>query len=232
MTQQRLKTFLRALFPRVRRNYFDELGSWAELWKRLLTITPRPGATRKRCEAEKEVERACRPDSVRRNAGVTIIRLGDRLPGRSSHLPARSGGPPCAVRRPHACLFDVAPDGVWRAGRVATSAVSSYLTISPLPSVPANRHRLGGVLSVPLSVALGLAACCAWPLASILPCGVRTFLRRRRLRAATGDRPTRSVAHFTTSAPKIADGEPTIGDAVTFCVVPPTLGWSNPDAAA
>lgn len=143
MTQQRLKTFIRALFPRVRRNYFDELGSWAELWKRLLTITPRPGATRKRCEAEKEVERACRPDSVRRNAGVTIIRLGDRLPGRSSHLPARSGGPPCAVRRPHACLFDVAPDGVWRAGRVATSAVSSYLTLSPLPSAPANRQPLG-----------------------------------------------------------------------------------------
>ena len=30
--------------------------------------------------------------------GVTTIRLGDRLPGRSSHLPARSGGPPCGAR--------------------------------------------------------------------------------------------------------------------------------------
>ena len=89
------------------------------------------------------VERVCRPDSVRRRTDVTIIRLGDRLPGRSSHLPARSGEPPCAVRRPRACLFDVAPDGVWRAVRVATSAVSSYLTFSPLPSAPANRRPLG-----------------------------------------------------------------------------------------
>ena len=153
------------------------------------------------------MERACRPDSVRRRTGVTIIRLGGRLPGRSSHLPARSGGPPCAVRRPRACLLDVAPDGVWRAGRVATSAVSSYLTISPLPSAPANRRRLGGVLSVPLSVALGLAACCAWPLASILPCGVRTFLRRRRLRAAASDRPTRSIVDFTTASHRRAGAD-------------------------
>jgi len=90
-----------------------------------------------------KVERVCRPDSVRRRTGVTIIRLGGRLPGRSSHLPARSGEPPCAARRPRACLFDVAPDGVWRAGPVATSAVSSYLAVSPLPSGPADRPPLG-----------------------------------------------------------------------------------------
>jgi len=197
-------------------------------------IGPAPPTAARRApgNAGERVERVCRPDSVRRRTGVTTIRLGGRLPGRSSHLPARSGGPPCAARRPRACLFDVAPDGVWRAGRVATSAVSSYLTLSPLPSVPANRRRLGGVLSVPLSVALGLAACCAWPLASILPCGVRTFLQRRHLRAAASDRPTRSIADFTTSAPKIADGEPAIGDAVTFCVVPPTVRWSNPGTGA
>lgn len=89
------------------------------------------------------VERICRPDSVHRRTGATTIRLGGRLPDRSSHLPARSGGPPCAVRRPRACLFDVAPDGVWHAGPVARSAVSSYLAVSPLPSGPANRPPLG-----------------------------------------------------------------------------------------
>ena len=98
---------------------------------------PMPG------ELARKVERVCRPDSVRRRSGVTTIRLGGRLPGRSSHLPARSGEPPCATRRPRACLFDVAPDGVWRAGPVARPAVSSYLTFSPLPSVPANRQPLG-----------------------------------------------------------------------------------------
>lgn len=104
----------------------------------------RPGASwRPARPAGRKVERVCRPDSVRRRTGVAIIHLGGRLPGRSSHLPARSDGPSCAVRRPRACLLDVAPDGVWRAGRVATSAVSSYLTFSPLPSAPANRPPLG-----------------------------------------------------------------------------------------
>ena len=55
-----------------------------------------PYAQRRRvCEGR---ERVCRPDSVRRRAGATVIRLGDRLPGRSSHPPARSGGPPSASR--------------------------------------------------------------------------------------------------------------------------------------
>ncbi len=43
--------------------------------------------------ARKEGKRACRPDSVCRRAGTTVIRLGGRLPGRSSYLPARSDGP-------------------------------------------------------------------------------------------------------------------------------------------
>ena len=74
-------------------------------------------------------------------AGMTVIPLGDRLPGRSSHLPARSGGPPCRSRGPIACLFGVAPDGVWRAVRVATNAVSSYLAVSPLPDSPTRMHH-------------------------------------------------------------------------------------------
>src|SRR5690606_30212488 len=67
-----------------------------------------------------------------RRTGTTAIHLGDRLPGRSSHLPARLAGP-AFHGEPNACLFGVAPDGVWPAGRVATAAVSSYLAFSPLP---------------------------------------------------------------------------------------------------
>jgi hypothetical protein len=90
-----------------------------------------------------EVERAYRPDSVSRFPGPTVIPLGAQLPARSSHLPARSGGPPCPAQSRVACLFGVAPGGVWRAVRVATNAVSSYLTVSPLPGEPkADLHRL------------------------------------------------------------------------------------------
>ena len=35
--------------------------------------------------------------AVAQQAGVAIIHLGVRLPERSSHRPARSGGPPCAA---------------------------------------------------------------------------------------------------------------------------------------
>lgn len=64
----------------------------------------------------------------------------------------------------------------------------------PFHPYPANRMP-GGFFSVPLSVALGAwmgrrpnkVAYGAWPLASILPAGVRTFLREK-----PGDRPTRS----------------------------------------
>ena len=78
-------------------------------------------------------ERACRPDSVGRFPGLTVIPLGAGLPLRSSHLPARSDGPSLPARSRVACLFGVAPGGVWRAVRVATNAVSSYLAVSPLP---------------------------------------------------------------------------------------------------
>ena len=57
---------------------------------------------------------------------------------------------------------------------VTASAVSSYLAVSPLP-FQANLN-LGGLFSVALSVALGLATYSTQPLAGILPCGARTFL--------------------------------------------------------
>ena len=57
---------------------------------------------------------------------------------------------------------------------VTVDAVSSYLAVSPLP-FQANLN-LGGLFSVALSVALGLATYSTQPLAGILPCGARTFL--------------------------------------------------------
>ena len=57
---------------------------------------------------------------------------------------------------------------------VTVDAVSSYLAVSPLP-FQANLN-LGGLFSVALSVALGLATYSTQPLAGILPYGARTFL--------------------------------------------------------
>ena len=62
--------------------------------------------------------------------------------------------------------------GVTVPSNVATEAVGSYPTVSPLPSLA----RFGGLLSVALSVALGLATYSARPLAGILLFGARTFL--------------------------------------------------------
>ena len=54
-------------------------------------------------------------------------------------------------------LFDLAPGRVCRAASVAGSAVSSYLTLSPLPRSPKAR---GGLLSVALSVTRRFPAKC------------------------------------------------------------------------
>ena len=123
------------------------------------------------------MERVCRPDSVRRSPGVTVIRLGPRLPGGSSHLPARTDGRP-SRREPHACLFGVAPGGVWRAVPVTGNAVGSYPTVSPLPATAfAAASAVCSLCHFPSPWARPRGrARCAWPLASTLPDGVRTFL--------------------------------------------------------
>ena len=54
-------------------------------------------------------------------------------------------------------LFDLAPGRVCRATSVTGSAVSSYLTLSPLPRSPKAR---GGLLSVALSVTQRFPAKC------------------------------------------------------------------------
>ena len=123
------------------------------------------------------MERVCRPDSVRRSPGVTVIRLGPRSPGGSSHQPARTEGRP-SRREPHACLFGVAPGGVWRAVPVTGNAVGSYPTVSPLPVTAfAAPSAVCSLCHCPSPWARPEErARCAWPLASTPPSGVRTFL--------------------------------------------------------
>jgi len=109
------------------------------------------------------------------------------------------------VRR-RACLFGFAPSGVYLAVRVATSAVSSYLTClaagpNPLASLRAIstlpdrvlRPAIGGIFSVALSVALGLSTYSAQALPGTLPCGARTFLYAANRAAAAWPTPARSI---------------------------------------
>jgi len=110
---------------------------------------------------------ADKPGSVPPLRGLAIIPLGLPSPTGSSNLPGSSAG------HASASLFGLAPDGVWRAVercRRRGELLPRRFTLTD--RVPPT----GGLLSVPLSVALGLATCCTQPLAGILPCGARTFL--------------------------------------------------------
>src|SRR5687768_17095566 len=118
-------------------------------------------------------ERACKPDPVpgrlaaRRSAA---IRLGPPSSAGSCGLPAGSGGPPsdaCAADRlAPVRLLTLLRVGFTEPPRSPEVLVVSYTTVSPLP-----RSR-GAVCS--------LWHCPAGrpglPLATTLPCGVRTFL--------------------------------------------------------
>jgi hypothetical protein len=73
-------------------------------------------------------------------------------------------------------LFCLAPHGVFRASRIASRAVSSYLAFSPLPAPCC--QRTGGVFSVTLSVATIFQPWRPRFLRGMLPYGVRTFLQR------------------------------------------------------
>ena len=74
-------------------------------------------------------------------------------------------------KAPLASLFGLAPGGVCRAADVATRAVRSYRTISPLPA-PLARH-LGGIFLLHFPWAHAPQA-----LPGTVPCGARTFLHR------------------------------------------------------
>ena len=72
-------------------------------------------------------------------------------------------------KAPRASLFGLAPGGVCRAADVATRAVRSYRTISPLPA-PLARH-LGGIFLLHFPWARAPQA-----LPGTVPAGARTFL--------------------------------------------------------
>jgi hypothetical protein len=118
---------------------------------------------------------ACKPGSVECYL-VTVIPLGAWSPTPSSSLPAAS----CSGRAVPRCLFGLAPAGVCRAADVTTCAVSSYLTVSPLP-VHRRTGAIGGLFSVALSVeAIAsprsyLAACPVEPGLSSSACALATI---------------------------------------------------------
>ena len=106
------------------------------------------------------MEKTDKPDSVPPGmcslTGV-IISLGFELPRTSSDLPEDLGraSRSSAFRRKPAdvFLFGLASGDAYRASDVATTAVGSYPTVSPLPD-PGLRRAIGGVLSVALSLGL------------------------------------------------------------------------------
>ena len=168
---------------------------------------------------------------------VAIIPLGPRLLRDSSSLPegySRTAfgrlGRTKARRTGRASpplLFGLAPRGVFRASRVATRAVGSYPTFSPLPdaldrkrrafgitsSLPQRPLLTGGFFSVALSVAtprdaLSLARrTTPWRYQARRPNGVRTFLPStlppvKRDSGSTGDRPTHPLRPLYARQPR------------------------------
>jgi hypothetical protein len=88
-------------------------------------------------------QRVKRSRPLSRVLSWTVIPLAYASPRSSSDLPGSPCGPHVAAVKPLASLFGLAPGGVCRAVGVATRAVRSYRTISPLPA-PLARH-LGGI---------------------------------------------------------------------------------------
>ena len=96
------------------------------------------------CRGENQREKS-RSRPVSRVLSWATIHLGPLSPATSSDLPESIAG------RDLAFLLGLAPGGVYLAARVATCAVRSYRTLSPLPSYSASEQP-GGLLSVALSV--------------------------------------------------------------------------------
>src|SRR5258706_740484 len=105
----------------------------------------------------------------------TVIPLGCASPRSSSDLPGSLTWTTwCGRHAPRASLFGLAPGGVCRAADVATRAVRSYRTISPLP-VPLAQH-LGGIFLLHFPWAHAPQA-----LPGTVPYGARTFLHPLQL---------------------------------------------------
>ena len=95
-----------------------------------------------------EVKIRCLP--IDKPGSVELDQFGWSFLSERSHLRPPAANPRCLESGrtvPHR-LFGLAPTGVYRAINVTIDAVSSYLTISPLPS----SFGEGGLFSVALSV--------------------------------------------------------------------------------
>ena len=92
---------------------------------------------RRSCAVDRQ---ACKPSSVSRRTAGRRSSIWD------AGCPAPLAANPRTGRAPIVLLFGLAPGGVCRAPGVATGAVSSCLTGSPLP------RKRGGMFSVALSV--------------------------------------------------------------------------------
>jgi hypothetical protein len=115
-------------------------------------------------------ESAVKPGSVldSHSSGMRVAAQLKR-PTRKPHVSHMRGR-----QAPLASLFGLAPGGVCRAADVATRAVRSYRTISPLPA-PLARH-LGGIFLLHFPWARAPQA-----LPGTVPYGARTFLHPREL---------------------------------------------------
>jgi hypothetical protein len=119
---------------------------------------------------------------VSRVLSRTVIHLGRMSPYSSSDLPGDTHGPRAAAPRPLVPLFGLAPGGVYPATGVATGAVRSYRTISPLPP----GHRQAGTPGTAVSFLWHFPwARAPQALPGTLPDGARTFLPARRADGAT-----------------------------------------------
>ena len=90
----------------------------------------------------------CKPGSVTLLPALATIHLERLLPAVSSNLPGHDAGPHLNEQAVPMSLYGFAPDGVYHARSVASSAVRSYRTFSPLPCIA------GGLFSVALSLEL------------------------------------------------------------------------------
>ena len=124
-----------------------------------------------------------------------IISLGSELPRTSSDLPedlGRASRSPTLRRKPtDVFLFGLASGDAYRAGDVATTAVGSYPTVSPLPEPRRPDENpvalaIGGLFSVVL-----VSDRSAWELPSALP--MKSGLSSHSV-AATSDHPVFSLA--------------------------------------
>ena len=144
------------------------------------------------------MEKTDKPDSVPpgmcSQTGM-IISLGFELPRTSSDLPedlGRASRSSTLRRKPtDVFLFGLASGNAYRAGDVATTAVGSYPTVSPLPEPGRPDENpvalaIGGLFSVVL-----VSDRSAWELPSALP--MKSGLSSHSV-AATSDHPVFSLA--------------------------------------